>query len=135
MGRPQQAKVIVADRGGIWLAFWIERSLLYFKDGRVQEPYTSANGLGEGEVEGFYLGRDHNGALWAATHYSGVSRIKDGHVATLTTKNGLPCDTILWSVEDNDGSVWLYTACGLVRISRSELDAWIADPHRTIQTR
>ena len=134
MGRHQQAKVIVADRGGIWLAFWIERSLLYFKDGRVQESYTSANGLGEGEVEVFDLRLDHDGALWAATHYSGVSRIKDGHIATLTTKNGLPCDTILWSVEDNDGSVWLYTACGLVRISRSELDAWIADFHRTIQT-
>ena len=134
MGRHQQAKVIVADRGGVWLAFWIERSLLFFKDGRVQESYTSANGLGQGEVEVFDLRIDHDGALWAATHYSGLIRIKDGHIATLSTKNGLPCDTILWSIEDDDHSVWLYTACGLVRISRSELDAWIADPNRTIQT-
>jgi len=134
MGLHQQAKVIVPDRGGIWLAFWIERRLVFFKDGRVQESYTSANGLGEGEVEVFDLRVDHDGALWAATHYSGLSRIKDGHIATLNTKNGLPCDTVLWSIEDNDRSAWLYTACGLVRISRSELDAWIADPKRTIQT-
>ena len=134
MGRHQQAKVIVADRGGIWLAFWIERNLSFFKDGRVQESYTSANGLGQGEVEVVDLRVDHDGALWAATHYSGLSRIKDGHIATLATKNGLPCDTILWSIEDNDRSVWLYTACGLVRIARNELDAWIADPNRTIQT-
>jgi signal transduction histidine kinase/ligand-binding sensor domain-containing protein len=134
MGRRQQAKVIVSDQGGIWLAFWIERALLFFKDGRLQQSYTSANGLGEGEVEVVDLRLDHDGALWAATHYSGLSRIKDGHIATLTKRNGLPCDTILWSIEDNDGSDWLYTACGLVRISRDELDAWIADPNRTIQT-
>ena len=28
----------------------------------------------------------------------------------------------------------MYTACGLVRIARSELDAWIADPKRRIET-
>jgi len=134
MGHHQQAKVIVADRGGIWLAFWIERSVLFFKDGRVQESYTSPNGLGERELEVVDIRLDHDGALWAATHYTGLSRIKDSHIANLTTRNGLPCDTVLWSIEDNDRSVWLYTACGLVRISRSELDAWTADPNRTIQT-
>ena len=131
MGHHQQAKVIVADRGGIWLAFWIERSVLFFNDGRVQESYTSANGR---ELEVVDIRVDHDGALWAATHYTGLSRIKDGRIATLSTKNGLPCDTVLWSMEDNDRSVWLYTACGLVRISRSELDAWTADPNRKIQT-
>jgi ligand-binding sensor domain-containing protein len=75
---------------------------------------------------------DPDGTLWAATE-GGLSRVKDGHVATLTSKNGLPCDTVHWSLEDDDHSVWLYTACGLVRIARSELDAWSADPKRTIQ--
>ena len=64
----------------------------------------------------------------------GLSRIKDGRVATLTTRNGLPCDTIHWSMEDDDRSLWLYAACGLVRITRTELDAWIADPKRRIET-
>ena len=45
----------------------------------------------------------------------------------------MPCDTIHWTVEDDDRSFWLYTACGLVRIVRSELDAWIADPKRRIR--
>jgi hypothetical protein len=35
----------------------------------------------------------------------------------------LPCDTIHWTIEDDDRSLWLYTACGLVRIRRTELDA------------
>jgi signal transduction histidine kinase len=37
-------------------------------------------------------------------------------------------------MRDGDQSSWLYTACGLVRIARSELDAWTADPKRTVQT-
>ena len=71
--------------------------------------------------------------LWAATQ-AGVSRLKDGRIATLTSRNGLPCDTIHWTMEDDDHSFWLYTACGLVRITRSEMDAWIADPNHRIET-
>ena len=131
MGHHQQAKV-VPDRGAVWLAFWADGGVLYFKDGRVQASYTAAEGLGKGPVADLRLDRD--GALWAATEEGGLSRIKDGHIATLTTNNGLPCDTIHWSIEDDDRSLWLYTACGLVRIVRTELDAWIANPTRGVQT-
>ena len=51
--------------------------------------------------------------------------IKNGRVATLTSKNGLPCDTVHWVMEDDDHSVWLYTACGLVRIARP---SWTRGP-------
>jgi ligand-binding sensor domain-containing protein len=81
----------------------------------------SADGLGEGRVDGLQLDRD--GTLWAATE-GGLSRVKNGRVATLTSKNGLPCDTVHWVMEDDDHSFWLYMACGLVRIARPELDAW-----------
>ena len=46
----------------------------------------------------------------------------------------MPCNAIHWTMEDDDGSFWLYTSCGLVRITRSEMHAWIADPKRRIQT-
>ena len=132
LGHHQQARVVVPEQGGVWLAFWIDGGVSYFKDGQVRASYTAADGLGKGPVAG--LGLDREGALWAATQDGGLSRIKDGRVATLTTKNGLPCDRIHWSIEDDDRSLWLYTACGLVRIARSELDTWIADPKRRIQT-
>ena len=77
------------------------------------------------------LGSD--GAVWAATE-GGLSRVKDGRVTTLTSRNGLPCDAVNWVMEDNDHSFWLYMACGLVRIARSELDAWVRDPKRSVQT-
>jgi len=134
LGRQQQAKVVLFDqkRGGLWLAFWADGGVLYLRDGQIRGSYTPANGLGKGPVGGIQL--DHDGALWAAIQEGGgLSRIKDGRVNTLTTRNGLPCDTIHWSIEADD-ALWVYTACGLVRITRSELQAWIADPKRRIET-
>jgi signal transduction histidine kinase len=102
----------------------------YLKDGQVRESYASRDGLGEGRVEGLQLDRD--GALWAAAE-GGLSRIKNGRVTTLTSKNGLPCDAVHWVVEDDDQSFWLYMACGLVRIARPELESWATDPKRTVR--
>jgi len=59
--------------------------------------------------------------------------VKNGRVATLTSQSGLPCDTVFWVMRDDAHSFWLYTPCGLVRIAGTEMDAWVADPKRTIQ--
>ena len=76
---------------------------------------------------------DRDGAVWAATQNGGVSRIKDGRITTLTTRNGLPCDRIHWTTEEDDRSLWLYTACGLLRIPHSQVDAWMSDPARRVE--
>jgi ligand-binding sensor domain-containing protein/signal transduction histidine kinase len=114
---------------GLWLGFR-DGGVAYFRDGQVRTSYTRGDGLGGGAVEGLQLDRD--GALWAATE-GGLSLVKNGRVATLTSENGLPCDTVHGMVEDNDHSFWLDMACGLVRIARSELDAWVAGSKRKIQ--
>jgi signal transduction histidine kinase len=80
-------------------------------------------------VRDFYV--DGNGTLWVATD-GGLSRIEDGRVLTLTNQNGLPCDTVHWMREDDSHSVWLYLACGLVRIARSELDSWASHRKQTV---
>ena len=132
LGRSQQAKVILSDQGGLWLSFWTDGGVLYFKDGQVRASYTPAEGLGKGHVPGLLIDKD--AVLWAATEEGGLSRIKDGRVTTLTSRNGLPCDTIHWTMEDDDRSLWLYSACGLVRVARAELDAWTADTNRRVET-
>jgi signal transduction histidine kinase/ligand-binding sensor domain-containing protein len=133
LGRRENASMLLSDRehGGVWLGFWLGGGVLYFKDRQLRVSYAVANGLGEGHVPDLRFDRD--GALWAATE-GGLSRIKDGRIATLTSRNGLPCNTIHWTIEDDDRSFWLYTACGLVRIARTEMDAWIAEPKRRIET-
>jgi signal transduction histidine kinase/ligand-binding sensor domain-containing protein len=132
LGDGADALLADAKQGGVWLAFWRTGGVSYFRDHRIRARFTAADGLGEGHVPD--LQPDADGAIWAATQ-GGLSRLKDGRIATLTTKNGLPCDTIHWSIEDDDRSLWLNTVCGLVRITRSELDAWIANPNRRIDTR
>ena len=67
------------------------------RNGRVLASYAGSDGLGEGSVESLQLDRD--GTLWAATE-GGLSRVKNGRVATLSSKNGLPCDTVHSVMED-----------------------------------
>jgi signal transduction histidine kinase/ligand-binding sensor domain-containing protein len=131
LGHKDHASVLAADRreGGLWIGFFLG-GITYFSDGQVRATYTTTDGLGAGRVSDFHF--DDDGTLWASTD-GGLSRLKENRVATLTSKNGLPCDTVHWAMEEDDRSQWLYTACGLVHVARSELDAWVADPKRTIQ--
>ena len=99
----------------------------YFADGHIQETYTAAEGLGNGSITNLQVERD--GTLWAATD-GGLSRMKNGHFATLARENGLPCSPIHWMIQDDDHSFWLYTPCGLLSLSRSEMDTWTAAADR-----
>ena len=105
--------------GGLWLGFF-SGGIVRLLDGQVRSSYGFRDGLGKGRVNEVRMALD--GTAWVATE-GGLSRIQDGRIATLTSRNGLPCDTIHWTIEDDDRSLWLYTACGLVRIRRTELDA------------
>jgi PAS domain S-box-containing protein len=123
--------VALADRGGVWVGFW-SGGLRFLKDGKVRETYAAAHGLGEGFVA--HLRIDRDGALWAATE-GGLSRVKDGRVQTLAKRSGMPCNAIHWSMEDDSRTLWMYTSCGVVRVSRADLDSWIADPNHIVDTR
>jgi PAS domain S-box-containing protein len=131
LGRKDWATALFAgpEPGGLWLGF-SQGGVAYFKDGKVRESYAAVDGLGEGIVTRLTL--DSVGTLWAATE-GGLSRVKNGRVATLTSQNGLPCDTVFWMMQDEVHSFWLYMACGLVHIAGAEMNAWVTDPKRTVQ--
>ena len=115
--------------GGIWTGL-LSGGIAYFRAGQIRNLPLSDDGGGARKV--LDISRDRSGTLWAATE-NGVSRITNTGVATLTTANGLPCKTVHWIIEDDLSSYWLYTQCGLLRIARTDLDAWTADPKRMIQ--
>jgi signal transduction histidine kinase/ligand-binding sensor domain-containing protein len=129
--RGNPATTLLPDplQGGLWLG--VQGSVAYVKDGEIRASYAAADGLAEGRVN--HLRFDGTGALWVAME-SGLSHIKGGRVVTLSSRNGLPCDAVHWSMEDDDHSVWLYMVCGLVRIASTELNAAVSDPMRRIQT-
>jgi signal transduction histidine kinase/ligand-binding sensor domain-containing protein len=113
------------ERGGLWIGLF-RGGLLYFKDGQIRRSY----GVGAGRINDLRL--DHDGAVWASTE-GGLSRLKDGSIATLTSNNGLPCEAVHWSIDDDAGSTWLKMPCGLMSIPRPERDAWVADSRHKIK--
>ena len=123
LGHKDPASALAVDpfRGGLWIGFGLG-GITYFKDNQVRESYAGRDSFAEGRVNHLHFDRD--GALWAATE-GGLSRLKDGRVTTFTSRNGLPCDTVHWMIGDTADSLWLDTACGLVRITRQELNNWI----------
>jgi signal transduction histidine kinase/streptogramin lyase len=129
LGGSPGAGLVVDPDGGVWTALF-SSGIAYFHDGQIRNLQLTTPDTGSRRL--FNLSRERDGALWAAGE-QGLSRIANGHVATLTTANGLPCNVVHWIMDDDVSSYWLYTACGLLRIARSELDAWTANPKRKIQ--
>jgi signal transduction histidine kinase/ligand-binding sensor domain-containing protein len=114
------ATALAADprRGGLWLGF-SEGGVAYFQDGQIQETYAAA-ALGGGRVNSFRF--DTEGAIWIAAA-GGLSRLKNGRVVALNG-NGLPCEGVHWTIEDNAHAVWLKMPCGLVHIASAEWKRW-----------
>jgi PAS domain S-box-containing protein len=131
-GRKGPAVVLAPDplHGGLWLGF-SQGGVAWFRDGEVHSSYSAADGLGEGRV--YQLRFDGEGALWIASE-GGLSRLKNGRIARFTSKSGLPCDAVQWTIEDDAQSVWLMMPCGLVRVARSELDEWASAGDKTART-
>ena len=108
---------------GLWLGFR-GGGVAHFRQGRV---VTGRPKLPKGSA----VCTSTRAVHWAATD-AGLSRVEDARALTLTRQNGLPCDTVHWMMEDDAGSVWLATACGLLRIAQSELDAWASKRTSTV---
>lgn len=125
------AQSVVADpsRGGVWLASG--RGDLWRVDGgEVVERYGGAEGVPPGQLRDLQL--DPDGTVWAATE-GGLLRLRDGRIALLNSRNGLPCDIVHWSREDEAGTVWAYTECGVIAFAKTELTAWADRPDRRVQ--
>ena len=131
-GHTDPAIVLAQDplHGGLWLGF-SQGGVVWFRDGHVDSSYAAADGLPEGRVNDLRF--DGEGALWIATE-GGLGLLKNGRIAVLRKTSGLPCDAVQWTMEDDAQSIWLMTTCGLVRVARSELDAWANAEGKTART-
>jgi signal transduction histidine kinase len=57
------------------------------------------------------------------TTAGGLIGWKDGNLQTMTVRNGLPCDNI-FSIVSDQNSYWLYTGCGLLEITSTQIQQW-----------
>jgi signal transduction histidine kinase len=58
---------------------------------------------------------------------------QNGRPQSLELQNGLPCDNTFTFIVDRQGTLWLYSSCGLIAIHTGELQRWWKDPKAKLQ--
>ena len=125
--RIPSARPLAADlHGGIWLGLR-NGDLARFQDGHAHVyPFPHKE---DSDVRQVLVNSD--GSVFGTTAF-GLVAWSHTKSQILTTRNGLPCDGIIGAAWDNQGALWLYTECGLVRIEKADLQRWWADSHTVI---
>jgi len=127
----RKADSLAADRhDGVWIAN-SDGELARLRNSRADvvvrlEPQ-------DGPVTGYGLSGDSDGSVWLATN-RGLYRWQDGRISRLNRRNGLPCPTIYSAIRDDEGALWLYARCGLLRIRPSEWKRWLQAPDSKVST-
>jgi PAS domain S-box-containing protein len=120
--RISTARALATDQStGIWLGL-INGDIARYRNGnheifsfdhttnlRVRQVIANADGSVLGTTAGGLIG-------W-----------KDGKLQTMTVRNELPCNDI-FSIISDQNNYWLYTQCGLVEISSTQIQQWWGHP-------
>ena len=114
-------------KGGIVLGL-VNGDLLFYRDSTTQ-VYPSHESGNRAQIRDMAV--DPDGSVWA-TNLNELVRLKDGKRDNLSRRNGLPCDSVFALVKDPSGAIWLYTSCGVVKIEKTELDRWWANPRNLV---
>jgi ligand-binding sensor domain-containing protein len=126
---PAARKVAADPSGDIWLGL-MTGDLARYRSGRTETFHFD-------HTPGTYFNQvtvDSDGSVLGATAFALMGR-KNGKQATLTVRNGLPCEGANAFVFDGQGALWLYTTCGLVEIARAELEKWWENPDVRLELR
>ena len=115
---PAAASLAADPQDGIWLGF-VDGDLARYRHGRLET--FSAENAAKSPVRQILVRAD--GSVLIATS-SGLTEWQNGTLRTLTSQNGLPCNSLYALVSDNNNALWLYAQCGLVRVADTELREW-----------
>lgn len=74
-----------------------------------------------------------DGSLWIGTGTKGLCHFRAGQLSFYTKANGLAEDVILQMVRDDQGSIWMTTSKGIMRISEAGLEA-LASGHQLVES-
>ncbi len=133
--------IIAAHPGGGIVLGTVTGDLIRFKEGKATLlPDNSAGAVNqpihEKEEDPAKHVRDllvkPDGSIWG-TSADEFFIWKDGRREALTASNGLPCQDIFALLDDHRGSLWLSSACGLIRIADEEVNRWWNHPHTDVK--
>ena len=66
--------------------------------------------------------QDSTGTLWLVSYGGGLARFRGGRFKTITTKNGLPNNTLVGVLDDGKGNLWVSSNQNIFRLSLKELN-------------
>ena len=108
---------IVEDRdGGLWVAGI--KKLIYMRGGKTV-VYDQRLGLPDHSVD---IHQDSTGTIWVASYGGGLTRLCDGRLKTITTRDGLPNNMLAGLLEDSRGDLWISSTQNIFRIGLKELN-------------
>jgi signal transduction histidine kinase/streptogramin lyase len=114
--------------GGIWIATR-KGDLVLFRQGVQRQFSLNANAKNPAPHE---IRAQSDSSVLAAFD-DGLVGFHEGKVQRMTTKNGLPCDFVISFIQDREKRWWLYTRCGIVEFSDSELQRWWTNPETIVR--
>jgi len=116
--------------GGIWIATK-KGDIALFRNGVLETKFQLNPG---GDPSNRQIMATADGSVIAGSE-NGLVEWRQGKVHRMTTKNGLPCNSVISFIEDKENRWWLHTGCGVVQFPDSELERWRANPEAIVQTR
>ncbi len=123
---------IVSGRGdAVWLGTHLGLTRYHPSEGI--RRWTRADGVPVGPVRALLV--DPDGTVWMGSYGGGLGVLRDDRILRLGVDSGLHDDTVSAILDDGRGALWLNGNRGVARVKRSELEAWIEEPSRTVQVR
>ena len=120
-------RIIPAGSGSLWVE--ANGRMRRLAEGRwVAESFAWKNDFGKlGALQ--FVRVDSEGGIWTGARDSGLIHLApDGAVTRLTTRDGLPSNSLLFASEDRQGNIWSgYARGGLIQV-RPRLFRTVAKP-------
>lgn len=106
--------------GSIWAGTF--SGGLWRIDGPRRTLFTVKDGLGSDQIRSLVWDKD---VLWIGTFNGGLSRFHNGKIRSMSAADGLLSDNVA-HVDDDGTDLWLSTTKGICRISKQQLEAFLA---------
>ncbi|HWA93824.1 MAG TPA: two-component regulator propeller domain-containing protein [Terracidiphilus sp.] len=123
------SKIAADPRDGIWIGT-NTGAIQHLSEGKTTS-YSITSRPGTRIAQ---LAVTSRGEVLAAGNF-GLASVAGGAVHILGVKNGLPCSYVNNFLFDTTGNLWLYMACGLVKLSAAELRQWRDDSNAQLSLR
>ena len=120
IARPDVRTAYQGPDGALWIG--MEGGLLRYADGKFTK-ITAAEGLPYSDVRAIY--HDTGGTIWIGTYGGGLIHFRDGKYTSVRTTDGL-LDNFLSTIVEDSGNFWLSSNRGLFRVTRQELEEFVA---------